>query len=231
MRPWWSRLALAAVFGGVVLLGAIPAEAAPDPIAGVATVRDGDTVEIHGRPIRLYGIDAPEGRQACHRDGRDWRCGQAAAHALADHIGRRPLSCQPRDTDRYGRPVAVCLVAGEDIGAWLVREGWALAYRRYGTDYVVDETAARAARRGIWSGTFTPPWEWREEHRSESTTAKGGAVPGACAIKGNINRKGARLYHLPGDRGYDETHIDPAHGERWFCSEAEARAAGWRRSR
>ena len=221
---------LAAGFGGVAVLLSLPAGATRDAITGVATVRDGDTVEIHGQPIRLYGIDAPEGRQVCRRDGHDWRCGQAAAHALADHIGRRPLTCQPRDTDRYGRPVAVCRVAGEDIGAWLVREGWALAYRHYGTDYVGDETAAKAARRGVWSATFTPPWEWREERRSEPAPPKAGPVPGACTIKGNINRKGVRLYHVPGDRGYAETHIDPARGERWFCSEAEARAAGWRRT-
>jgi endonuclease YncB( thermonuclease family) len=221
---------LAAGLGAVLLLLSRSAGAGRDTIAGVATVRDGDTVEIHGQRIRLYGIDAPEGRQVCRRDGRDWRCGQAAAHALADHIGRRPLTCRPRYTDRYERPVAVCRVAGEDVGAWLVREGWALAYRRYGTDYVADEAAAKAARRGVWSATFTPPWEWREEHRSESVRPKPGSVPGACTIKGNINRKGARLYHLPGDHGYAQTHIDPARGERWFCSEAEARTAGWRRS-
>src|SRR5262249_59867855 len=80
---------LAAAFGGVVLLS-LPAGAARDAITGVATVRDGDTVEIHGRPIRLYGIDAPEGRQVCRRDGRDWRGGQAAAHAPAGHIRRPP---------------------------------------------------------------------------------------------------------------------------------------------
>jgi endonuclease YncB( thermonuclease family) len=221
---------LAAGLCAVVLLLSRSSGAGRDTIAGVATVLDGDTVEIHGQRIRLYGIDAPEGRQVCRRDGRDWRCGQAAAHALADHIGRRPVACQPRYTDRYGRAVAVCRVAGEDVGAWLVREGWALAYRRYGTDYVTDETAAKAARRGVWSATFTPPWEWREEHRSESVPSKAPPAPSACTIKGNINRKGARLYHLPGDHGYAQTHIDPARGERWFCSEAEARAAGWRRS-
>src|SRR5262249_62398123 len=81
---------LAAAFGGVAVLLSLPAGAARDAITGVATVRDGDTVEIHGRPIRLYGIDAPEGRQVCRRDGRDWRWGQAAAPALAGPIGPRP---------------------------------------------------------------------------------------------------------------------------------------------
>src|SRR5262249_48532170 len=113
----------AASLGAVLLLLSRSAGAGRDTIAGVATGRDGDTVEIHGQRIRLYGIDAPEGRQVCRRDGRDWRCGQAAAHALADHIGRRPVTCRPRYTDRYERPVAVCRVAGEDVGEWLVREG------------------------------------------------------------------------------------------------------------
>ena len=198
-------------------------------LAGVATVRDGDSIEIHGQAIRLYGVDAPEARQVCQRDGTEWRCGQAAAHALAEHIGRRPVTCRQRDRDRYGRPVAVCLSAGEDVSAWLAREGWALAYRRYASDYVAEEATAQAAKRGLWSGTFTPPWEWRERQREQAALSSG-RVPGACRIKGNVSRNGSRIYHLPGDRGYAETRIDPARGERWFCSEAEARAAGWRRS-
>jgi endonuclease YncB( thermonuclease family) len=215
---------------GIVVLLLLPAACtAGVPIVGVATVRDGDSIEIHGQTIRLYGIDAPEGRQVCRRDGADWRCGQAAAHALAKHIGRRPVSCRPRDRDRYGRSVAVCFVADEDVGAWLVREGWALAYRRYSRDYVGAEEAARAAKRGLWSATFMPPWEWRAQHET-SPAASSEHAPGACRIKGNVTRSGSRLYHLPGDRGYVATRIDPARGERWFCSEAEARAAGWRRS-
>jgi endonuclease YncB( thermonuclease family) len=214
------------------LLAVLPVAcaASPPPIVGVATVRDGDSIEVHGQTIRLFGVDVPEDRQLCTRDGTDWRCGQAAAHALAQYIGRRTVTCRPRDRDRYHRTVAVCSVGDQDIGAWLVREGWGLAYRRYSRDYVADEEAARAAKRGIWSTTFVPPWEWRAEH--EAPIARSSEEgPGGCRIKGNITRGGARLYHLPGDRGYDETRISPARGERWFCSEADARAAGWRRSR
>lgn len=130
-------------------------------LSGRASVIDGDTIEIHGRRIRLFGIDAPESRQLCEADGKPYRCGQHAALALADHIGQRTVRCEQRDIDRYGRFVAVCRVAGEDIGAWLVAEGWALAFRRYSTDYVDEEDAARTARAGIWRGTFELPWEWR----------------------------------------------------------------------
>src|SRR5262245_8210406 len=92
-------------------------------IAGVASVTDGDTIQIHGQSIRLYGIDAPERGQLCKLDDKPWRCGPAAANALADHIGSRMVTCTARDRDRYGRTVAVCRVGGEDVNAWLVREG------------------------------------------------------------------------------------------------------------
>ena len=101
-----------------------------------------------------------------------------------------------------------------------------LAYRRYSLDYVDEETDAQAARHGIWAGEFVKPWEWRRGKR----LAANDNAPDQCRIKGNISRKGERIYHLPGGKWYDRTRIDPAKGERWFCSEAEARAVGWRKS-
>ena len=132
------------------------------------------------------------------------------------------LRCTPRDTDEYGRSVSVCKNGNTDINAEMVRAGLALAYRRYSNDYVDEETEAKSARRGLWAGEFTPPWDWRRESRAETTQKSG------CVIKGNINQSGERIYHLPGSDAYDRTKIDPRSGERWFCSEAEARAAGWR---
>lgn len=147
-----------------LLLVAGPAAAAP--IVGVASVIDGDTIEIHGQRIRLHGIDAPESRQLCTRPtGEGWRCGQRASLALSDQIGRSTVSCDPRDTDHYGRIVAVCSARRVDLNGWLVTQGWAVAYRRYSRDYVPAEDQARSARRGVWSGSFEMPWEWRQQRR------------------------------------------------------------------
>jgi len=148
-----------------ILLSATPATA--NELNGVASVIDGDTVEIRGTRIRLHGIDAPESRQLCTRpSGQSWRCGQQAALALSDRIGRRSVSCVARDTDRYGRIIAVCSQDGIDLNAWMVTEGWAVAYRRYSLDYASAETEAQSAGRNIWSGTFVMPWDWRRGARS-----------------------------------------------------------------
>ncbi len=88
-------------------------------VAGVASVIDGDTIEVHGQRIRLHGIDAPESRQLCLIDGKPWRCGKDAANALADKIARRPVMCEDLGRDRYKRIIARCVAAGEDIGRWM----------------------------------------------------------------------------------------------------------------
>jgi endonuclease YncB( thermonuclease family) len=144
----------------IALLG-LPALAA-EPLMGTASVIDGDTIEIHGQRIRLHGIDAPESQQECTRsDGVTWRCGQQAALALSDRIGRSTVRCDPRDRDRYGRIIAICFKDTEDLNRWMVASGWAVAYRKYSLDYVADEERAHADKVGIWSGTFVMPWDWR----------------------------------------------------------------------
>ena len=146
-------------------LGAAVARDYP-AVEGRASVIDGDTVEIHGERIRLHGIDAPESRQLCtNPQGEDWRCGQRAALALADHINGAVLRCEPRTIDRYKRLIAVCYAGGEDINQWMVAQGWALAYRQYSKDYVAVEALARNARLNIWSGEFQAPWNWRKDRR------------------------------------------------------------------
>jgi endonuclease YncB( thermonuclease family) len=225
----------------LVALGATFMPAKAEPIIGRATVIDGDTIDIRGTRFRLHGVDAPESSQTCQdAAGSSYRCGQKAALALADRIGAANVSCEEKDKDRYGRIVAVCRVKGEDLNAWLVGQGLALAYRQYGKDYVGQEDGARAAKRGLWAGTFTPPWDYRRGERGAAApvaapSARGGtsasAGVGDCKIKGNINGKGDRIYHLPGSQDYERTRLDAAAGERWFCSEEEALKAGWRAPR
>ena len=223
-RPALALLAALAVSGPVL---------AQDVLTGPARVIDGDTVEIEGRRVRLHGIDAPETRQTCKDGaGREYRCGEVATAALARMVVGAPVACVVRDTDRYGRLVAVCHRAEGDLNAWMVSEGHALAYRRYSRDYVAHENAARAARRGVWQGRFDAPWDWRTtQGGSASASFSSPTTHGNCAIKGNVSRSGERIYHVPGQANYRQTRIAEAKGERWFCSEAEARAAGWRRAR
>ncbi len=153
----------------ISLLAALPwaaSGAGPGDTTGVVSVIDGDTIEIHGTHIRLHGFDAPEGQQVClDGSGKEWCCGQKAALALADRIGRSPVSSEKRDMDRYGRVVGQFSVGGTDVNAWLVAQGLAVAYRRYSRDYVGQEDEARMAGRGIWSGRFVMPWDWRRGQR------------------------------------------------------------------
>jgi len=205
-----------------------PAEAQP-LLAGIATVIDGDTIMIKGQRIRLYGIDAPESRQYCKKNKKVYRCGQQATLALSKKIYQRTVQCGRRAIDRYRRIVAVCKLSTIDLNRWMVRQGWAVAYRKYSLDYVYEERAAQKAKTGIWVGSFVQPSRWRrgerlpDENLPKSKKSK-------CLIKGNISRRGERIYHLPGGRYYKQTKIQGSKGERWLCSEEEARKRGWRRA-
>ena len=212
----------------------------------------GDTIEVGSARIRLHGVDAPESAQRCLEGNRRWPCGERATRALVGRIDGRAIACEERDRDRYGRIVAVCHHDGQDVNAWLVNAGWALAYRHYSTAYVDQEAAAKATRRGMWRGKFVPPWDWRRGDRLETATRDAPRVPAGerlttttrdpprvsaverrrdCNIKGNVSyNNGKRIYHMPGDRDYERTRISTSRGERHFCTEAEARAAGWRRA-
>lgn len=162
--PAW----LAPVIASVALLLAC---SSVDPVAGSdarsgrvvgkAAVIDGDTLEVGGRRVRLHGIDAPELRQRCGSGAARWPCGRQAAQALAARIGARRVECRWREIDRWGRPVGRCRAGDTDLSAWMVEQGWALAFRRYASTYVVEEARARAAGRGLWTGSFVPPWEYR----------------------------------------------------------------------
>ena len=135
--------------------------AATADVSGAAVIIDGDTIDVAGERIRLHGIDAPESRQVCTVNGSDWRCGESATLALEHEARGRTVLCKGSRRDRYGRIIAVCFAGETDLNAMMVREGLALAYRRYSKDYVGEEDSARLARKGIWRSSFVEPWKWR----------------------------------------------------------------------
>ena len=225
----WVLLGVGMLVGTLALVASVAAPASAQ--SGQTRVIDGDTIDVGKTRVRLYGIDAPESGQSCIAGGVRWACGHRATRALAGRLRSWQVVCEERDQDRYGRIVAVCRQDGRDINAWLVAEGWALAYRRYSRAYVDEEQRAREARKGMWRGAFVAPWDWRRGKRLRGSARTTRPPAKRCNIKGNISRNGKLIYHVPGGRYYPQTRIDTSRGERWFCSEREARAAGWRRAR
>lgn len=198
-------------------------DAASTPLTGRAQVVDGDTLEINGVRIRLEGIDAPETAQSCGRRWLgQWSCGRSAVTALEELTLGKQVDCTPQGLDKYGRTLAICHVQGRDINAEMVRRGMAWAFVKFSNRYVKEEAEARAVKAGIWQGPATPAWYWRQQQ----WTAAEPAAPQGCAIKGNAGRSGL-VYHMPWSPWYGKLHMTGT-GKRWFCSEGEAIAAGYR---
>lgn len=139
--------------------------AAPVAAAAPAKVVDGDTLKIGRQTYRFYGIDAPEKEQKCKKSGSIWRCGQEATAYLKRLVGSRPVHCQEKDRDRYGRIVAICWAGRTELNREMVRAGMAWAYTEYSRDYQATELEARRHARGFWAGEAQPAWEWRRERR------------------------------------------------------------------
>ena len=156
------------------------------PVAAQVRVIDADTVDIDGTRYRLFGIDAPESSQTCRAWGRTWDCGAAATEALMSRAAG--MSCSGSDTDRYGRVIGVCSSGGEDLNAWLVANGWALAYRQYAEDYVSQEEQARSSKRGIHRGEFIDPWNWRRGERIAGEDTFTAIASGALNIEALADR-------------------------------------------
>lgn len=132
-------------------------------LIGQASIIDGDTLEMHGIRIRLWGIDAPESTQLCrNEESSQYRCGAKAANDLDAFIARRPVSCSPVSEDQYGRTVATCSVAGVDLGAWLVSNGLALDWPQFSQGrYQAAQHDADHAGKGMWAGSYVAPWLYR----------------------------------------------------------------------
>jgi len=217
----------------ILMLVAFPAHA--QSVAGSAKALDGDSLEVEGRQVRLLGIDAPEFDQTCSRQGSQWPCGQVAKEQLSALIAGQRVECRGQGIDQHGRILAVCSVGYDELNRTMVEQGWAVAYRSYSDAYVPAELSAKSNKLGIWASDFTMPEDYR--HAKLPPAPPGVARPsrqlpkqsyrssGGCVIKGNRNRRGQWIYHLPGMPYYDQTKP-----EELFCTEAEAQAAGYRRA-
>ena len=170
-RPPPRRRGQLVALGIIALLAAYayfkkPSRTLPPVITGFATVIDGDTISIGGTRIRLEGTDAPEWEQTCDdAKGASWPCGTKAARELGALIKGVTLTCKTSDFDQYDRVLAECsLPDGTNANAWIVRQGWAVAFGRSRL-HTSAEAEAKAAKRGLWQGNFTRPSDWRERER------------------------------------------------------------------
>lgn len=143
----------------------------PERLSGNFRVSDGDTLALGATRYRLEGIDAPERLQLCGDGPQRWHCGEAARAALVSLVSTGGVECAGRNRDRYGRLLVVCTAQGRDLNAEMVRQGMAVAYGVAGVDYRGQETEARDAQRGLWSGVFDRPQDWR---RMNGSMAEGG---------------------------------------------------------
>jgi len=205
-----------------------------DVVSGPARVIDGDTLEVAGVRVRLFGIDAPEHRQSCGAAASAWACGDAAARRLTE-LAAPGVRCTGHEHDKYRRLVATCKAGAVDLGERMVAEGFAWAFVRYSDAYVATEAEARERHAGLWRGPAEAPWDFRSDgfvaaagRRADPVPAVSPDAPEGCPIKGNIGSGGRRIYHVPGEASYARTRIDTARGERWFCDVAAAEAAGFR---
>lgn len=128
-------------------------------ISGRASVIDGDSLRIGGAEIRMKDIDAPEGRQTCRREGRDWECGEEARRTLTRLIGGNTVTCRSVERDKHSRFLGYCDAAGTELNRAMVDAGMAVAFGGFRR----EEQAAKAARRGLWGSEFQMPRDWRHE--------------------------------------------------------------------
>jgi endonuclease YncB( thermonuclease family) len=214
-----------------IVLALVAAEmalsASHQPAPEDPTVIDGDTLQIDGAIVQLYGIDAPELGQLCDSDGSLWPCGVEAALALrklvtfgGHHLDCAPSTNDPDQTTAHGGALELCKLGHEDVAEVMLHGGHAVALPHSFPDYQDAQEQARRARLGIWHSRFALPWEWR--------AAQSGADR-RCNVKGVVDAAGQRVYYVPTDPGYREIAIAPERGERLFCSDEEARTAGWAR--
>ena len=140
-------------------------------IYGEATVVDGDTIKINDNKIRLFGIDAPEKKQMCKKIflsisffsfEKDYPCGVISTQKLKNLLNKKIIKCYVEGKDIFKRKLAICFRNKLNINSWLVRNGHAVAYKKYSKKYLMEEIEAKNDKRGLWQGKFEMPWDWRK---------------------------------------------------------------------
>lgn len=197
----------------------------PSQVSGRAIATTGDTLRIGDTTVRLSGIEAPDRGHACSRStGKRWDCGQAAAQALSRHVRGKTVQCDVSGRDAGGLPLATCRIGADDIAAAMVSAGNVFAESGLFAAYPGLEAKAREAKAGIWSGgDALRPADYRAQRWEDARKA----APDGCPIKGQVT-SGNRVYVLPWSPSYERAKVRSGRGERWFCSEKEAIAAGWK---
>ena len=127
-------------------------------------ITDGDTIKVNGEKIRFSGIDTPELKQTCIKQGVKKPCGLIAKQILIDKIADNNVICVNEGKDQYKRTLAECFVNDESLSSYLVRSGYAFAYRRYSKKFILDEDYAKFNKLGMWSMEFDYPWDWRKKN-------------------------------------------------------------------
>jgi len=144
---------------GILILGLLFSDPS---LANNLKVIDGDTIVLNGEKIRFSGIDTPELKQTCLKDNEKVGCGMLAKKLLVKKIGNNTPICIGKKKDFYKRTLAECFVNGESLSKFLVRSGYAFAYRKYSTKFIEDENYAKTKKLGMWSMTFQYPWDFRK---------------------------------------------------------------------
>ena len=127
-------------------------------------VIDGDTIHLKNKKIRFSGIDTPEIKQICNKNNEVIECGIQAKQLLINKIGENKVKCVKEGIDRYKRILAECFVNNQSLSKYLVREGYAFAYRKYSTKYIQDEDYAKKNKKGMWAMSFEYPWDYRRKN-------------------------------------------------------------------
>ena len=125
---------------------------------------DGDTIHLNSEKIRFSGIDTPELKQTCNKNNEIVYCGIKAKQMLIDKIDKNKVNCIREGKDQYKRTLAECFVNDISLSRFLVREGYAFAYRRYSKKFIKDENFAKKNNMGMWSMKFDYPWDWRKKN-------------------------------------------------------------------